>query len=76
MSFDENYYQNKKKQLDIKITKKVFDFYNQTKQLLISIDQDITGINQDMQELEQQIKESQKNEKIKVENGKGRTKTI
>ena len=65
--FDENYYQNKKKQLEQKITKKVFDFYNQTKQALIMIDQDIAGINQDMQELEVQIKESKNNEKPKVD---------
>ena len=65
--FDENYYQNKKKQLEQKITKKVFDFYNQTKQALIMIDQDIAGINQDMQELEVQIKESKNNEKSKIE---------
>lgn len=66
MSFDKIYYDNKKNQLEQKKIKKVFDFYNQTRQSLISIDQDLASIVQDEQELNKQIEESKKNEKTEA----------
>lgn len=59
MAYDKSYYDNKKKQIENKITKKVFDFYNQVKQILVAIDGDMAGLTQDLQELNMEMEMEQ-----------------
>ena len=67
--FNKNYYENKKAQLQSRLTKKVFDFYNGTKQLLVAIDGDLAELQKEQQELEMLLKENKDVEPtIKKEN--------
>jgi hypothetical protein len=66
-------YQNKLQSLLQRKIKKAFDFYNQTKQLIISIDSDLTEIQAEEAEINKKVKEVKQDVKSgsKKEDNKG-----